>query len=147
MLLMRFCGGGVLTKFWLDRSSGKSHGKRDPEVYNKYCPNKISVNHPVNREGMCQKFSWRILGHITFFLTGDGFSSCTVGVDTWVLRAACVSLDDDVIVWPIDGPLTSASPRTCSNWAVFRKSLNCSCPMCTSPLYINLKAKESNFQF
>lgn len=35
------------------------------------------------------------------------------------------------------GPVTSARPRTCNSWAVFRKSLICSCPICTSPLYIN----------
>lgn len=47
----------------------------------------------------------------------------------------------DVVIVDVDrprdcGPVTSAKPRTCSNWAVFRKSLNCSWPMCTSPLYM-----------
>lgn len=33
---------------------------------------------------------------------------------------------------------TSANPLTCNIWAVFKKSVKCSCPICTSPLYINL---------
>lgn len=37
---------------------------------------------------------------------------------------------------------TSASPLTCNICAVFKKSVRCSCPMCTSPLYINLQKKS-----
>lgn len=93
------------------------------------------------------------------FLTGDALGSCNLDVFTVPngfgndepiipLRIAASSAAvDDVFVSavklvdrgnPFDcGPVTSAKPRTCSNCAVFKKSLNCSWPMCTSPLYIN----------
>lgn len=92
------------------------------------------------------------------FLTGDALVSCNLDVFTVLngfdnaeliipLRIALTSAAVvDVFVSavklvdrgnPFDcGPVTSAKPRTCSNCAVFKKSLNCSWPMCTSPLYI-----------
>lgn len=93
------------------------------------------------------------------FLTGDGLVSCNLDVLTVLngfgnaepiipLRIALTSaavagvcVSDVRLVDsgnPFDcGPVTSAKPRTCRNCAVFKKSLNCSWPMCTSPLYMN----------
>lgn len=63
-------------------------------------------------------------------LTGEIF--CSGAVSLWLAAAAG----------------TSANPLTCSIWAVFIKSVSCSCPMCTSPLYINLKRnKNVPFEF
>ena len=92
------------------------------------------------------------------FLTGDALVSCNLDVLTVLngfdndepiipLRIALISaaVDDEFVSAvklvdkgnPFDcGPVTSAKPRTCNNCAVFKKSLNCSWPMCTSPLYI-----------
>lgn len=80
--------------------------------------------------------------HITFIrLTGDALSSCTAGVD-----------DDNGFTVEVDvfdeGPVTSAKPLTWRSCAVLRKSLSCSWPMFTSPLYINLgRDKRSSNQF
>lgn len=89
-----------------------------------------------------------VFGHITF-LTGEALSSWMdaafvddvfmIGI---VSRTEFDDVDDAFVVVARFGnaracdPVTSARPRICSSWAVFRKSLSCSCPMCTSPLYM-----------
>lgn len=108
-------------------------------------------------KGQTNMCKWKMNAFDITFLTGEALVSCNLAaltlpsvldsdepisprialtsaavVDVFVSGIRLVDMGN-----PFDcGPVTSAKPRTCSNWAVFKKSLNCSWPMCTSPLYI-----------
>lgn len=99
-LLVRFWGGGAVLL-----SSGSSHGN-DVEVC-EWTGEMISHDGGSSLADGC--------------ITGDAFSSWTAGVDNDEF-----SMDELADVRPPVGlpVVTSARPRTCSNWAVLRKSLN-----------------------
>jgi hypothetical protein len=77
------------------------------------------------------EYKYKLLFKGKLLITGDAFNSCAAlagGMDELIKEF------DNLL-----GLVTSASPRTCRRWAVLRKSVSCSCPIFTSPLYMNLK--------